>query len=124
MRIEHYEFWKIVEQLGWGTQTVDYKVAGARLRDMGLDIKALYEVFAQYKVELKSRIFDWEKANDQSCRVGDDRFDDLTSHIIGLGRTEYERVMIDPSLAVLRAQKHYEPEEGFVESFAYIFNWG
>lgn len=122
MRIEEYEFWKIVESLGWGTKTTDYKAINQQLIDSGYDLNCLYKIFAKFKVELKHKISQWEQATGLSCDIGDDSFDDLASHIIGLGRKAYWSAINNPKLAYERAHNPYKSEEGYTESFAYIFN--
>jgi len=42
----------------------------------------------------------------------DDSFGDLVSHIIGMGKNEFDAVMLDPSKARIRALSH-DYEEGF-----------
>lgn len=122
MRIEHYQFWKIIEEFEWGTKTTDYKLLSTKLKSGNYNWRTIYEIFSEYKARLKNKICIWETENNKSLGVGDDSFDDLTSHIIGLGKKEYDNVMANPELAYIRAGKKYGSPEGFKESFAYIFN--
>lgn len=109
------EFWSEVAALGWGTKTTDCDVIKKSLLKRWTPAKAeeMREVFSA----LKGRLY---KVLDKVVDgVGDDGFDDLRSHIIGLGREEFERVLAEPKLAQKRIDKH-----DFVESFAYCLPYG
>lgn len=122
MRIEDYEFWKIVESLGWGTQTTDYNALNKKLRNSNYNSDVLYQIFSYYRSRLKKKISEWEEQTGRSLGLGDDSFDDLTSHIIGLGQKAYLEAMSNPEVAYRRAASKYGSPEGFKESFAYVFN--
>lgn len=127
MRIEDYEFWKVVDDLGWATKTFDYEKLNQQLIESKYNMRSLIEIFYRYKVILKSTIFQWENITNTRLGIGDDSFDDLVSHIIGLGQEEYERVMANPELAYDRAKWARDPKNdrkqssGYIESFAYVF---
>lgn len=122
MRIEDYDFWTIIESLGWGTKSTDYTALNKELKNSNYNLNVLYEIFAYYKTTLKHKISKWEDESGKSCGVGDDSFDDLTSHIIGLGRQAYLDAINNPEVAWHRARSKYGTPEGFKESFAYVFN--
>lgn len=113
-------FWEAVEEIGWGTPTKEFfeqiksQIFSAWSEEFFHSFtKLLYEK----KNALARRIEVFEEANDTSCGVGDDGFSDLTSHIVGLGRREYEATMKDPWCAIHRAS-NWE----FQESFLYCFS--
>jgi len=100
------KFWTITEPLGWGTLTTDTdKVEKQLVKTLTLDqIEALRDKFD----ELKAELYDVLDSHVHGC--GDDGFDDLLSHIIGLGRSEFEACKKDPK----RARKI-----DYTESFSY-----
>ena len=49
-------------------------------------------------------------------KYGDDSWDDMTNHIIGMGKETYFAILNDPKLAA-------EYTENFVESFTYCFHY-
>jgi len=109
------DFWKITEPYGWGTRTTDYKkIEKDLMRKLTPDeAEALRQVFGKLKGQLYKQL-------DRAVEgVGDDSFDDLLSHIIGMGRREYQAVMKDPSLAQARVNAPYGSKDGYKESFAY-----
>jgi len=114
-------FWKFIEPFGWGTKTTDYDaIEKAIMRRLTADqAEELSEAFHRLKGRLYKRVDDWQRDNDRHLGVGDDGFDDLLSHIVGLGKREYDAVMKDPELAYQRAQARYGSKDGFEESFSY-----
>ncbi len=112
------QFWAEVARIGWKDRNPCrfYKqVEGSLLQRWDDEFLASFrERMDEFVGELQSRIQHFEKDNGVSCECGDDGFSDLTHHIVGLGREEYEKVMADPMLAVERGRKcEYE------ESFSY-----
>jgi hypothetical protein len=105
-----------------GTKSTDYNSLNAQLRNSNYNLDVLYKVFAYYKAKLKHSISEWEDQTGKSLGLGDDSFDDLTSHIIGLGQSAYLEAINNPDVAWLRARSKYGSPEGFKESFAYVFN--
>ena len=115
------QFWSIVKELGWGTRTTDYKAilkALVKLWDVS-NATDFRNTFDKLQMALKRRIEQWEDRSEVNLGIGDDSFDDLTAHIIGLGKREYDAVMQNPQLAYDRAQAPYGSKEGYRESFAY-----
>ena len=111
------EFWAIVESVGWGTIDTDYK-RGKQVLLKALPTLEECDAFGQHRLDVESALSDaidyWCALRDTSLGLGDDSFDDLCAHIVGLGREEYERNLANPSLAQKRAESH-----AFEESFAY-----
>lgn len=104
------EFWKITEPYGWGTKTKDYKaIEKDLLRKLSPDeAEDLRDAFDK----LKSKLY---KALDKVVEgLGDDGFDDLLSHIVGMGKREYDATLKNPERGAARANKY-----DFSESFAY-----
>jgi len=111
------EFWAIVESVGWGTIDTDYE-RGKQVLLKALPTLEECDAFGQHRLHVKqalsNAIDSWCALRDTSLGLGDDGFNDLCAHIVGLGREEYERNLADPSLAQKRAESY-----GFEESFAY-----
>lgn len=103
-------FWDSIEPLGWGTKTTKYDELRMALLKKWTPEQAeeMRDVFNSLRGPLYARCFD----EVEGC--GDDSYDDLLAHIIGMGREEYARNMEDPSLANKRVQKRQ-----FKESFSY-----
>ena len=116
------DFWKMVAKIGWGTKTTDYKAisaAGLNKYHTKKQLDGIRATFDKLKGALEIRLSKWMEDEApgpeiHSWGTGDDGFDDLCSHIVGLGWKEYQSVMKDPKLAWDRAQKNK-----YKESFAY-----
>lgn len=109
------EFWKLTEPLGWGTKSTDYRVLGVQL---------LYQVGRDKLDELNQTYTVLRKRLDKAVgkhvdNLGDDGYNDLLAHIIGLGRMVYEHTIAHPELARQRAEEY-----DFTESFSYVFHGG
>lgn len=121
------QFWKIVDGLGWGTRTTDYDAIKQLLmqRLSAQQSEEMRTTFARLREQLRGAMTD--RAAGMSIdmwNLGDDSFDDLISHIIGLGQREYERVLRDPQRAMPRARLGaHGPRSGFTESFSYVIPW-
>lgn len=115
------DFWAFIKPFGWGTKTTDYDaIEKAIMRKLSAEeADDLDQTFRRLKGRLYKRIEDWERENDRHLGLGDDGFDDLLSHIVGLGKREYDAVMANPELAYERAQARYGSKDGFTESFSY-----
>lgn len=125
-------FWEVIEKLDWKgaceTSDAPYKVVGQRLWELIKENprlgRHLQETFRAYKQVLKTAIEDYEMkaSGHRFCQKTiiwhgcDDSFDDITSHIVGLGKDAYFAVLNDPILA-----NQYTDE--YVESFAYVFHF-
>ncbi|HUU88870.1 MAG TPA: DUF4240 domain-containing protein [Candidatus Glassbacteria bacterium] len=105
-------FWKIVEECGWGTKTIDDKaIKKILLKELSKEeAKEFTDIKRKFMAQLD------KKLAKVISNLGDDSYGDLLSHIIGLGKAEFEAVLNDPQLAKIRAEKYQ-----FVESFSYVF---
>lgn len=121
------EFWKIVDDLGWGTKTTDYKgLKKHLLRNLSPNqAAAMQTTFAQLRGKLYRTLTEWEEEGDtwletgkhgnpRSFGLGDDSFGDLIAHIIGMGKQEFFAVLKNPQKALDRARK-----DAYKESFSY-----
>lgn len=110
------DFWKLIEPYGWGRKTIDYKpIKKSLLGKVPQDeAQALSDAFGKLKGSLAKAVSKWERENDKQLPVSDDGFDDLLSHIIGMGKREYEAALKDPAKVFERANKG-----DYKESFAY-----
>lgn len=119
------DFWKIVDEVGWGTKTTDYHaVKGVLLRNLSPNQAASFATMesilhnkldkALVKFEADGDKDKSQRGNPNSIGLGDDSYGDLIAHIIGLGEKEYEAVLKKPALAQERVRKG-----DFKESFEY-----
>lgn len=109
------EFWAEVAKIGWGTKTTDIrKVKLALLRtwtpEKAARVREVFYALSRHLYRVLDKVVDG---------VGDDGFDDLRAHIIGLGRKEFERVLKKPTLAQERINRR-----DYVESFSYCLPHG
>jgi hypothetical protein len=112
------KFWELVGRADWANRQAEPldQIRAEMMRALSpAEAEAMYDTFLELKADLAVAIEAYEAATGTSAGVGDDGFDDLTSHIVGLGREEYERNLASPSLAVERGQRY-----DFRESFAYV----
>lgn len=100
------EFWAEVARIGWGTETTDHRqVKIGLLRKGEAHCDGMREHFHAVDTALLKAGCDLH---------GGDSVGDCRVHIIGLGKTEYDRVMADLSLG----EKRYKSGD-YKESFAY-----
>jgi hypothetical protein len=117
------EFWAIIGTMGWGRKDTNYKRIKNAIRvRLNFDVERIetfHDIYRKKQGDI-ARVLD--KAyyeNSDGLGLGDDGFGDLTSHIVGMGKDEYTRVLNDPSLGKARAHAPYGSPEGFTESFSY-----
>jgi hypothetical protein len=111
------EFWNFVEEVNWKARSklMDVKKMSlhnlTRYTDEELDA---FKGFADSLTEkLNKAIEEWEEDTGDTLGVSDDEWMDLSSHIIGLGKEEYERNIIEPARIAERAEKG-DYAEGFL----------
>lgn len=115
-------FWKAVDDMGWEANGFDYDKIG---KDLTARIWGSYEEQQAQEIAKSLYVFlnihvarPLYRVVDRYAHIGgNDAFDDLINHIIGLGKDEYDRVMANPALAVERFKN-----DDFKESFAYCFH--
>lgn len=110
------QFWAEVARIGWQDENPDdfcHDTEKALLLRWDDEfIKGAREWFQLFTGRLSGAIDIYEKEHEVSCECSDDGFSDLTAHIVGLGRKEYEACMKDPMRAIKRGQE-YRYEENF-----------
>ena len=106
------DFWALTEDIGWGTKTTNYNQVRKYLRQHcnEAEIRRMNNIRADLVHALYEPCFN-------KVTLGDDSYDDLLNHIVGLGKAEYKAVLADPELAAARANK-----DDFEESFSYCFH--
>lgn len=105
------EFWRIVDQIGWGTKTTDYKKIKKALMTKFSPEEA--EEFSDMKSMFEGKLYQRLKQK-TDIWLGGDSGSDFIAHIVGLGKDEYEKVMQHPTYA----EERYNRGD-FVESFDY-----
>lgn len=110
------EFWAITEPYGWGVSTTDYSAIRSDLigRITPDESMLMFHTFRELKGKLMTAIEGYEHRTGARCPVGDDGFEDLCAHIIGLGKAAYEAHLANPALAIERAERR-----DYKESFGY-----
>lgn len=110
------EFWSLVQKLGWGTRTTDSKMLSKAImaRYTPEQCNGIRQAFSKFKSALNKKTQQWEQANEVNIAVSEDSFDDLLSHIVGLGHQVYEASFNNPKLVDQRASARK-----YTESFAY-----
>lgn len=110
-------FFALIEPLGWGTRSCD-RVALAKAlagRTTLPERLAAEGCFWSLRRRLHQRIEAWEGDGGEQIPAGDDSFGDLLSHVIGLGRAEFEATLAEPDRARDRAERR-----DYQESFAHV----
>jgi hypothetical protein len=108
------EFWAAVAEMGWGTKTTDTKTLKRTLMRKG----------QEFCKEFKRNYQEVDQALlDAGCDLhGGDGVGDCRSHIIGLGKDEYDAVMADLSLGEARYERG-DYKEKFSYCFPYDSDW-
>lgn len=106
------EFWAFIEPFGWGTATTDSQAIKVALLHQLTPIKAgaLRDQLDVLTGALHQRL----EAERVRLECGDDSYQDLLAHVVGLGRAEYEKALADPRLLEERCDKRQ-----YTESFSY-----
>ena len=114
-------FWGVVAETDWATRQTQPIEEGQRFLKERLSSEEIAAFDAQlqfFRFELHRVLTEYEEESGEEFETGDDGFDDLVCHIIGLGRQEYEAVVANPHLALQRAQSG-----DYKESFRYLVPW-
>lgn len=117
--------WTEIEKLGWGTWSSDYEKVWTLMHKLYTPetIKQLRRFASGRVAELYKRIEEWESNNDTHLNIGsDDGLNDVTWHVVGMGETEFKRVIEEPYLLEMRYNAERGSFEGYQESFAYCFH--
>jgi hypothetical protein len=119
-------FWDLVELAGWTGRGPD-ALSGpagrlAKVLKTDRSRRRFEQLYRAHHRILYNRLNDWEREQEdlgdpKDFNTGDDGFSDLISHIIGLGRSEYQAAMKDPMVAYERARAR-----DYYESFSYVFH--
>lgn len=112
-------FWAAVEHIGWGRcescYDIDWKRDDLLARWTYRNAIGFMDLLSKKQKALMEVINIYESMSGESTGGGDDAFSDLTAHIIGLGKSEYEQNMMNPQLAIVRGQAN-----DYKESFRYV----
>ena len=115
------EFWAVVAEVDWATRQSQPSADGKRFLRERLsreEAAAFDEHLQTFRFALHDVLDEWAEETGAEFETGDDGFDDLVCHIIGLGRQEYEAVAADPRRALERAESG-----DYRESFRYLVPW-
>ena len=120
-------FWELIEKLNWKENcqkdncTKELQEKFYQLCNGNTYVMDYFNtVRCAYRDALKTAIYDYEfkefgsRCSDKFFKGGDDSFDDLCNHIIGLGKDATLAILDEPKLAS-------EYFGSYVESFAYCF---
>ena len=114
------DLWKYVAELGWGSKSTDYKSMQKGLQTKSKNFQEQFAAFVRRKKDKVSKIInDFEDEIGMGTKIphpySDDGFMDLTAHIVGLGKKEFDRVCKSPALAIERAN-----DDAYEECFLYV----
>ena len=105
------EFWKTVKEAKWTSDHNYNRIKVQWMRKLTPPkSEGMRRTFSKFSKKLDAKI------SDQVEGVGDDGYSDVLAHIVGAGKTFYDSVMKDPSLA----QRLIDNDQ-YKESFAYAF---
>lgn len=111
-------FWALVAEVDWATRQKHPIEEGERFLRQRLtreEAAAFWEHLQTLRFNLHDVLLHYEEESGEEFATGDDGFDDLVCHIIGLGQQEYEAVLADPHRAIERAEAG-----DYRESFRYL----
>lgn len=112
--------WNLIEQIGWGTKTTDYREVSRQLHNtLGKTKVSALRAFTWQKVhELGLAVESYEKRTHTKLVLqSDDTFSDVRYHIVGLGRKAWKTAMRYPYHL-----ENFVLKSLYVESFAYCFH--
>lgn len=112
--------WKLIEGIGWGTKTTDYRAVARQLYStMSKSEVAELNTFVKKKVEqLGMEVARFEGDSGETLTLGsDDTFSDVRYHIVGLGEGSWKCAMLYPYY-----MEDYVVKGLYKESFAYCFH--
>ena len=111
-------FWALVAEIDWATRQTEPIDEGKRFLRERLsreEAAAFAEHLQTFRFHLHDVLDEWEEETGAEFGTGDDGFDDLVCHVIGLGQQEYDAVIADPRRALRRAESG-----DYRESFRYL----
>lgn len=113
------KFWDLAHAIGWGAPTSDCEALAKPLVARASYLECLAADRCRHVLQhaLMDRIDSWSASTGTLVECGDDSFNDLTDHIVGLGRDAYAAVFESPGLAVERVNRR-----DYQESFSYVFS--
>ena len=115
-------YWNIIDVLGWGTKSVDYKELGKMLADKYPDDIKELQIFVEDRrkelIQIMDKYTNTLPGNKSYWGVSDDGFLDLTAHIVGLGKQKYLDIILNPCIA-----KDISSKQEYKENFEYIFHY-
>lgn len=110
------QFWAEVARIGWKDENPRrfYKTVERELLERWDDefLRTFREHLDRFRGALVEKVERFEQVEEVSCGCSDDGFSDLTNHVVGLGKEEYEASMKDPMRVVERGRE-YRYEESF-----------
>lgn len=114
-------YWKEIEQMGWGRTSHNYEALSREYHaKWGKRKMQAVRRFVDKQVRaFYTRIKEWEKEHDRVLAIySDDGLNDVTYHIVGLGKKAFKAAMDNPVLV----ERRYYSRYGYTESFAYAFH--
>lgn len=120
---EKTDFWAIIEEMGWGRKTTDSTALSEEwFEKLGKEEMDKVSNFVDARVgELQRAVHKYESEHGDLEVGSDDGFSDVTHHIVGMGKEEFDRCVANPKLVEKRYNAKYGTPEGYRESFAYVF---
>lgn len=112
------KFWKIVDSCNWPLCEIPKMKKSLLQRLSTVAGREFHDLFYQKRRELRIALCEYERRHRKRVNLGDDGLTDMLSHVIGLGKDEYQKSLEDPSRLFKRAERF-----DFVESFAYVVPW-
>ena len=104
--VDEAKFWELVSQVNWASDHNYTRIKVELMKNLTPEAQEEYSnLFTKIRGRLGSKIDKYCEDNETSTHCSDDSFSDLLSHIVGLGKAEFDKVMADPELGVQRGQK-------------------
>lgn len=119
VKIDESIYWSVIESIGWGRLSIDYKQISVNLEYMYAPefIDKLRDFVVKKRSNLQNRLKEYVATHPNTkCNVwgiSDDGFYDVTAHIVGLGEQAYSDIYNNPEII---------PTYNYKENFEYIFH--
>jgi len=121
-------FWNVIEKLNYSSD-LDYERVGVELSNNSVCSKSQAlkivdinnHLYNKLEASMDSYIEEEMLDYDDLIGLGDDGLNDLLSHIIGLGKTEYYECLNNIQKLSSHALGKFDTVEGYTESFNYAF---
>lgn len=116
-------FWEVISRMDYGSDLNYNRIKNTFKNEITPEFKKIYnKLYSQLENRIDEMLQNEGINNyEDLIDLGDDSFGDMIAHIIGLGKDEYEKCMLNIQEVSAHAKGESDTKEGYSESFDYIF---